>query len=256
MPQDIKMIEGQLPGLRRYGALLLGSKDAADDRIEAILNGLPSSAWRQIAADRTLLLEIFQDTCSTMRMPVLQSADFCERDRNLLVGLHKLNLTTRSLLLLTTVGESFSHDRMATVLGLPVRDMPAKIMRARSHLAAALQNRLCVIVEDDLIAMRDLQAEVTNRGFCVAGTAKNQREAYGLADEMKPDIGIIDLALPEGAVAGAEFAERLRDRFASKIIFVTAFAKIAKEMAAPGDKIVSKPWSPASLNQAMEAIAS
>ena len=254
MPRDTKMIERQLPDLRRYGALLLGSKGAADDRIEAILNGLPPMAWRQIAADRTLLLEIFQDTCSSMNMPALQPADFTERDRSLLIGLHKLNLTTRSLLLLTTAGEGFSNDRMATILGLAVHDMPAKIMRARTNLAAALRNRLCVIVEDDLIAMRDLQAEVTNRGFCVAGTAKNQREAYGLADEMKPDIGIIDLALPEGAVAGAEVAERLRERFASKIIFVTAFAKMAKDIAAPGDKIVSKPWSPTSLNQAMAAI--
>ena len=54
MAQETSTIEGQLPALRRYGALLLGSKQAADDRIEVILNHLPPSGWRQLAADRTL----------------------------------------------------------------------------------------------------------------------------------------------------------------------------------------------------------
>lgn len=256
MSEETNKIEKQLPDLRRYGALLLGSKAAADDRIELILENLPPSAWRSLADDRTLLFEAFHETNSPSAFPFLQLDDFSRQDQRVVSALHKLNLATRSLLLLTmTTGDDFDNDRLSTILGLPAHGMPVRLMRSRSQLAAALQNRLCVIVEDDLIAMRDLQAEVTSRGFCVAGTAKNQREAYGLVDEVKPDIGIIDLALPEGADAGAPIAERLRERSASKIIFVTAFAKLAGELIGPEDEIVSKPWSPTSLNQAMAAVA-
>jgi hypothetical protein len=253
MPQEIETIERQLPSLRRFGALLIGSKKAADDRIELILSNLPSTALSRLADDRTVLFEIFHGTCSSQAAPIIQPSGFSENDRRLVAALHKLSLATRGLLLLATT-EGFSHERMATILGLPAHEMPVRIMKARSQLAAALQNRLCVIVEDDMIALRDLQAEVTSKGFCVVGTAKNQGEAYGLADQMRPDIGFIDLALPEGATAGADSAERLRERFASKIIFVTAFSKLAKEIAGPGDMIVSKPWSPTSLNKAMSAV--
>lgn len=253
MSQDMETIERQLPALRRYGALLMGSKQAADDRIELILKTMPSTAWRQLADDRTLLYEIFHGTCSSLDKSALQPADFTPQDRRVVTALHKLSLTTRSLLLLTNDGDSFDNQRLASILGLTAHDMPTRLMRARSALQAALENRLCVIVEDDLIAMHDLQAEISGKGFHVAGTAKNRAEAYELADELKPDIGIIDLALPEGATAGAEIADHLRHRFASKIIYVTAFAKIARDIAGPGDKIVSKPWSPTSLTQAMNA---
>lgn len=256
MSQDLKTIERQLPGLRRYGALLLGSKPAADDRIERILKDLSSTAWRQLAEDRTLLYEMFFAACSSEPSPALQLTDFRESDHRHIAALNKMSLEMRGLMLLSTAGPAFSEDRVATILGVPVRGMSARLMSASRHFAAALQDRLCVIVEDDLIAMSDLEAEISNKGFGVAGTAKNQQEAFDLVDEVKPDIGIIDLALPEGMTAGAEIAKRLRERFASKIVFVTAFAGIAEQVAGPNDKIVSKPWSPATLNRAMVATAS
>ena len=113
-----------------------------------------------------------------------------------------------------------------------------------------------MIVEDDLIAMRDLQAELIEEEVGIAGTAKNHADALSLTGRLRPDIALIDLALPEGATAGADIAERLRKRFATKIIFVTAFARKAKELAGPSDMIVPKPWTSGSLRHAISVATS
>jgi hypothetical protein len=248
--ESIEAIAANLPRLRRYGALLLGSKALADQRIEAALACAPAGRWGRFSGDPCTLYQAFHDQLATLPELKLQRDDFMRRDHRMVVTLHKLSLFDRALLLLTSI-EDFTLPELGVILSVPDRDLDLRLARARSLLEAGYHNRLCFIVEDDLIAMRDLQAEVTMSRLGVAALAKNRTEAFNLADQVKPDIGIIDLALPEGATAGAEVAKRLRERFATKIIFVTAFGKIAHELADPRDAIVTKPWSPASLKQAI-----
>lgn len=238
------MTLSQLPALRRYGALLLGSKRRADDHLERLLVG---SAITDDLRDADPYA-VFH--AASLPAPDLSLDDFARVDHNLLVALHKLAPFDRALLLLTTAA-SLGHERVAAILGGTKADIRTKLARARSLMDASYKNRLCMIVEDDLIAMRDLQAELAQERVGVAGMAKNRTEALGLAEDMRPDIAIIDLALPEGATAGADVAERLRQRSATRIIFVTAFAKIARGLAGPRDMIVPKPWSTGSLKQAI-----
>ena len=238
------MTLSQLPALRRYGALLLGSKRRADDHLERLLvDGAIEDGAR--GADP---YSVFH--AASLPAPDLCLDDFARADHHLLVALHKLALFDRALLLLATTA-SLGHERVAGILGGTADSILAKLARARSLIDASYRNRLCMIVEDDLIAMRDLQAELAQERMGVAGLAKNRTEALGLAEDMRPDIALIDLALPEGATAGADVAERLRERSATRIIFVTAFAKIAKGLAGPKDMIVPKPWSTGSLKQAI-----
>ncbi|MEZ5933541.1 MAG: response regulator [Alphaproteobacteria bacterium] len=233
-------LQSEIPALRRYGALLLGSKQRADDHLERML--------AEVTDGGDDLYRIFH------RHPFpgseLRLDDFVKTDHRLLAALHKLAPDDRALLLLTT-SAGFGCERVAGILGRPLNDVPARLMRARALMQASCQNRLCMIVEDDLITLRHLQAELTDQKLGVAGTAKNRTEAFGLSDQVRPDIAIIDLALPEGATAGADVAERLRDRFATRIIYVTAFAKIAKDLARSGDRIVPKPWASGLLKQAV-----
>ena len=234
----------QLPALRRYGALLLGSKRIADDHLERLLIGDAIEDGVRGADPYA----VFHAT--PLPTPDLSLDDFARADHHLLVALHKLAPFDRALLLLTTTA-SLGHERVAGILGGTAADIRSRLARARSLIEASCRNRLCMIVEDDLIAMRDLQAELAQERMGIAGMAKNRTEALGLAEDMRPDIALIDLALPEGATAGADVAERLRERSATRIIFVTAFTKIAKGLAGPKDMIVPKPWSTGSLKQAI-----
>jgi CheY-like chemotaxis protein len=233
-------LQSEIPALRRYGALLIGSKRRADDHLECVLDEIETGADDPYRLFHTKPLPGAE----------LKLDDFASSDHRLLVALHKLAAEDRALLLLSAMAK-VGCERVAAILGRSPSDIPGRMMRARSLVESSRQNRLCMIVEDDLITLRDLQAEVTEHQLGVAGTAKNRTEAFGLTDQVRPDIAIIDLALPEGATAGADVAERLRERFATRIIYVTAFAKLAKDLARTGDRIVPKPWASGSLKQAI-----
>lgn len=239
-----RTIYSELPALRRYGALLLGSKERADDHIEERLSDAVSS----VDVDDLDPYELFHS--GPLPGSELKPEDFSRADHHLLRTLHKLAVDDRArLLLAVTANLEIAH--IGSIFSETVQTAAARLARARMLMEASHRNRLCMIVEDDVIAMRHLQAELTEEHVGIAGTAKNRTDAFGLVDRLQPDIALIDLALPEGATAGADIAERLRRRFATKIIFVTAFAKIAKELATPSDMIVPKPWSAGSLKHAI-----
>ncbi len=240
--------------LRRHGALLLGSKAAADSRIVQTLNDLPGVSLERMLDEIKVLFWAFHQLDPSPAAGDLISEDFAEADQAMVSALHKISMTDRALLLLR-ITEGFDDSAAAFILDLPILEVKTRIARARMLLQASLAGRLCMIVEDDLIAMRDLQAEVAQGGLSVGGVAKSLTEAYDLSDQIRPDIGIIDLALPEGVLAGAQIAERLKKRFGSRIVFVTAFDRLAKDIAQPGDCIVSKPWSRATLNRAIAGAA-
>ena len=249
---ELHAIEACLPRLRRHAALLLGSRRAADVEIEALLRMASPAELRYFAGDELGLLRVFYQQIRAAKRVILIAHDFAEQDRSLMIALHKLTWLDRCMLLLSEI-ERLDARASSALLGLSITAVAARLPRARELLAAALENRLCIIVEDDLIAMRDLQIQAIQGGLCVVGMAKNQSEAYDLVDSMKPDIGIVDLALPEGSEAGAEIADLLRRRAASRIVFVTAFEKIAAELARPEDKVIGKPWSRSLLRQAIVA---
>ncbi|NJO37830.1 MAG: response regulator [Rhizobiales bacterium] len=234
------ILPSEIAALRRYGALLIGSKQRADDHLECVLGAVENSA-----DDLYRLFHAVPLPGAELRLD-----DFAASDHRLLVALHKLAADDRALLLLTAMA-GLGCDRVAAILGRIVSNVPARLMRACSLMQASCRNRLCMIVEDDRITLRDLQAEVTDRQLGVAGIARSRTEAFELTDQIRPDIAFIDLALPEGATAGADIAEHLRDRFATRIVFVTAFAGLAKALMRSGDMIVPKPWASGSLRQAI-----
>ncbi len=244
-----KIAKDHLPALRRYGALLLGSKRSADDHLERVL------ADADVEGIRTAQDLYRQFHLPALPAPRLDLDDFAEGDRRLLLTLHKLPLGDRALLLLTSMA-ALDGESVAEILQKQAVDIPVRLANARSLMRAGYSNRLCMIVEDDLIALRDLEAELLHERLGVAGTAKNRAEALGLTDSIRPDLALIDLALPEGATAGADVAARLRQRFRTRIIFVTAFVDIAARLAGPGDSIVPKPWSQKSLKQALAVATS
>ena len=79
-----------------------------------------------------------------------------------------------------------------------------------------------VLLVDDSEPFRNLLAEVAvAAGFEVAGTAASGEEAVRLFEELRPDVVIVDVRLPE--MSGYEVADRVRAvSAAARVVVVSA----------------------------------
>ncbi len=115
-----------------------------------------------------------------------------------------------------------------------------------------------LIVEDEAIVADDLEQQVLQLGYEVAGVAASGREAVALADENRPDIVLMDIQL-QGAMTGTEAANVIQRQTGAAIVFVTAFAAVfvrdPGQLTPPGI-CLSKPFSPIQLRTALEMVRS
>jgi CheY-like chemotaxis protein len=65
----------------------------------------------------------------------------------------------------------------------------------------------CLIVDDNPTFLEDASALLSREGFVVAGVASNARDALELAQELHPDVALVDISL--GAESGFDLARRL-----------------------------------------------
>jgi PAS domain S-box-containing protein len=79
------------------------------------------------------------------------------------------------------------------------------------------------VVEDEYIVARDIQQQLEYLGYDPVGHAALGEEAITLAEELMPDLVLMDIQLA-GTMDGIETAQILRTRFSLPIIFLTAFA--------------------------------
>lgn len=119
-------------------------------------------------------------------------------------------------------------------------------------------NRRVLIVEDEVIVADDLEWQLVQLGWEVVGTAASGDEALSLADQRRPDIVIMDIAL-QGRMTGIEAAHIIQRRTGAAIIFVTAFAAVflrdPGQMQPPGI-CLSKPFSAIQLKAALQSVMS
>ncbi len=80
-----------------------------------------------------------------------------------------------------------------------------------------------MVVEDEAIVSRDIQRMLREVGHHVAVVATTCAIARAWLDRETPDLALVDIALPEGRMAGIELAADLRDRDV-RVVFVTAHA--------------------------------
>ena len=117
-------------------------------------------------------------------------------------------------------------------------------------------SRRVLIVEDEQIVAADLEAKLTRMGYQVVGTAASGAEALRLADEVRPDVVLMDIQL-QGAMSGTEAARIIQRSTGSAIVFVTAYAGVfvrdPEQMPPPGI-CVSKPFSVHQLKAALDSI--
>jgi two-component system, response regulator PdtaR len=109
-----------------------------------------------------------------------------------------------------------------------------------------------LIVENDPILALHLQDVVTEIGHKVIGVAATFRRALELAGHNPPDLALIDYRL-DGIMDGVVTARRLRERFGTKIVYVTA-SEHEVRLIDGSAVIVPKPLDENQLRQAVATV--
>jgi len=110
-----------------------------------------------------------------------------------------------------------------------------------------------VIAEDEAIPRMDLREMLVNLGYLVVGEAADGVSAVNMARELRPDLVVMDIKMPE--MDGIAAARLLTEERISPVLLVTAYshrelvddAKDAGVLA-----YVAKPFSEAQLVPAVE----
>lgn len=153
MDEMARLIEPQIPALRRYAYALLRDREAADDLVQDTLEHAVAGwsrrradgdvrAWL-FAIERNVFLQavrrraragphVSMDALSEIAAPgVDQAAAVGARD--VLAGLETLPEEQRSVLLLVAV-EDLSYGEAAAILGIPIGTVMSRLSRARERL--------------------------------------------------------------------------------------------------------------------------
>lgn len=118
------------------------------------------------------------------------------------------------------------------------------------------QSLKILIVEDDGVTARDVEATLHRRGFSVSGIAASAEEARQSIAESNPDVALIDIHL-SNADSGAALAGELREKYGVAVIFITGYSEDAVYEQASGAKpaaFIRKPFSDAELAACLDAV--
>ncbi len=158
MDEIARLIEPQIPALRRYAFALLRERDAADDLVqdtlEHAINGWAGRrrdgelrAWL-FTIERNLFLRMLQRRARSGReasTEALEQIPDPSADpeaglglRDVLAGVAALPEEQRSVLLLVAV-EDMAYAEAAEVLGVPVGTVMSRLSRARERMRGFLE---------------------------------------------------------------------------------------------------------------------
>jgi len=116
-----------------------------------------------------------------------------------------------------------------------------------------LERTRVIIADDESIIRMDLREMLTNLGYLVVGEAGDGRSAVNLARELKPDVAILDIKMPD--MDGIEAARILTGEKIAPVVLLTAYSQRdlverAKEAGVVG--YITKPMRESDLAPAIE----
>lgn len=113
--------------------------------------------------------------------------------------------------------------------------------------------RRVVVAEDESLIRMDIVEILRDNGFDVVGEAGDGETAIALATELRPDLVIMDIRMPQ--LDGIEAAKRLSENHIAPVVLLTAFSqKELVEQASEAGALayVVKPFTPNDLLPAIE----
>jgi AmiR/NasT family two-component response regulator len=110
-----------------------------------------------------------------------------------------------------------------------------------------------IIAEDDTLIRMDLKEELQRQGYLVIGDVGDGESAINLARELRPDLVVMDIRMPQlDGIAAAEVLTRER---LAPVLLLTAFSDqelIERAKEAGVVHYVTKPWRQSDLKPAIE----
>ncbi len=110
-----------------------------------------------------------------------------------------------------------------------------------------------IVAEDDTVIRMDLKEELQRQGYLVIGDVGDGLSAVNLARELRPDLVIMDIRMPE--MDGISAAEILTRERLAPVVLLTAFSDeelIERARGAGVVHYVTKPWRQSDLKPAIE----
>jgi AmiR/NasT family two-component response regulator len=117
--------------------------------------------------------------------------------------------------------------------------------------------RTVVIAEDEALIRMDLAEMLTEEGYDVVGQAGDGARAIELAEELRPDLVILDVKMP--VLDGIAAAERIAGQRIAPVVILTAFAQrdlVERARDAGAMAYLVKPFSKSELVPAIEMAVS
>jgi AmiR/NasT family two-component response regulator len=114
-----------------------------------------------------------------------------------------------------------------------------------------------VIAEDEALIRLDLREMLEEEGYVVAGEAGDGETAVKLAEELKPDLVIMDVKMP--GLDGISAAEQITGKQLAPVIILTAFSQrdlVQRASEAGAMAYLIKPFTKADLVPAIEVAVS
>jgi response regulator NasT len=121
------------------------------------------------------------------------------------------------------------------------------------HEATASAPRRVVVAEDESLIRLDIVEILRDNGFEVVGEAGDGETAVALATELRPDLVVMDVRMPQ--LDGIAAARRITEAQIAPVVLLTAFSqKELVEQAADAGALayVVKPFTPNDLLPAIE----
>ncbi|MFN8189662.1 MAG: response regulator [Nocardioidaceae bacterium] len=119
--------------------------------------------------------------------------------------------------------------------------------------APAPARRRVVIAEDEALIRMDLAEMLGEEGYEVVGQAGDGAEAVRLAEELRPDLVVLDVKMP--VLDGIAAAERIAGQRIAPVVMLTAFSQrdlVERARDAGAMAYVVKPFSAGDLVPAIE----
>ncbi|MDR0482861.1 MAG: response regulator [Cellulomonadaceae bacterium] len=139
-----------------------------------------------------------------------------------------------------------------TSTSLPL-DLPPLIKPEKPARVPKRPARRAVVAEDEALIRMDVVETLREAGYDVVGEAGDGVKAVELALDLKPDVVVMDVKMPE--MDGITAAEKIGKAHAAPVVLLTAFSQtelVERARDAGAMAYVVKPFTPAELIPAIE----
>lgn len=118
-----------------------------------------------------------------------------------------------------------------------------------------MERKRVVIADDEAIIRQDLREMLTNLGYLVVGAVGDGRSAINLARELRPDLVIMDIRMPD--MDGIEAAKLLTQEGICPVLLLSAYSQrdlVERAADAGVSGYVIKPFDETNLLPAIEVV--